>query len=169
MQAYARDGQLPLSFAQQRLWFLYQLEPNSSAYNILEALRLLGQLNLTALEQSFISKKDSARLDKTGDLTRYLPDGNIEFLNRIDQQVKIRGFRIELGDIEAALGQHPQVLSVVVIAREDIPGDKRLVAYLVLNQQLTPTISEWREFLMRKLPGYMIPSAFVYLDSLPLV
>ncbi len=109
-----------------------------------------------------------ARLYKTGDLARYLPDGNIQFLGRIDHQVKIRGFRIELGEIEAVLGQHPAVQETVVVAREDIPGDKRLVAYLVIKQGPVPTFNELRSFLKEKLPEYMVPSAFMFLDALPL-
>jgi len=108
------------------------------------------------------------RLYKTGDLCRYLPDGNIEFLGRLDHQVKIRGFRIELGEIESVLGAHADVGQVVVIAREDTPGDKRLVAYVVGWQGSTCSASELQECLARKLPEYMIPSAFVFLDSLPL-
>lgn len=110
----------------------------------------------------------SDRLYKTGDLARYLPDSNIEFIGRIDHQVKIRGFRIELVEIEAALTQHPLVRESVVIAREDIPGDKRLVAYVVLSSQQTFTVNELREFLKQQLPDYMIPTTFVQLDSLPL-
>ncbi|ACC81527.1 non-ribosomal peptide synthetase [Nostoc punctiforme] len=113
-------------------------------------------------------KIQNSKLYKTGDLARYLPDGNIEYLGRIDHQVKIRGFRIELGEIEAILSQHPAILQVTVIAREDTPGDKCLVAYLALNQEPTPTINELRQFLGSKLPEYMIPSAFVFLETLPL-
>ncbi|MEO1096056.1 MAG: amino acid adenylation domain-containing protein [Cyanobacteria bacterium J06638_28] len=107
------------------------------------------------------------RLYKTGDLARYRPDGVLEFLGRIDHQVKIRGFRIELGEIEAALAQHPLVRETVVIAREDVPGDKRLVAYVVLFQQ-TSTVNELRQFLQQRLPDYMLPTTFVQLDALPL-
>ncbi len=107
------------------------------------------------------------RLYQTGDLARYLPDGTIEFLGRIDHQVKIRGFRIELAEIEAVLSQHPSVQDVVVLAREEEPGDKRLVAYVVPGE-VTPTTHDLRGFLKEKLPDYMIPSAFVWLDSLPL-
>jgi amino acid adenylation domain-containing protein len=108
------------------------------------------------------------RLYKTGDLARYLTDGKIEFLGRIDHQVKIRGFRIELGEIEALLEQHPQVRETVVVAREDIPNDCRLVAYLVNHDNATPSVNELRGFLKEKLPEYMLPSAFVVLDALPL-
>jgi amino acid adenylation domain-containing protein/non-ribosomal peptide synthase protein (TIGR01720 family) len=107
------------------------------------------------------------RLYKTGDLARFLPDGNIEFLGRLDHQVKIRGFRIELGEIEALLSQHPDVQEVVVIAREDIPGDKRLVAYIVLNQ-IDASVTTLKRFLQEKLPYHMVPAVFVILDSLPL-
>ncbi|MFM8307935.1 MAG: non-ribosomal peptide synthetase [Microcystis aeruginosa] len=108
------------------------------------------------------------RLYKTGDLARYLPDGNIEYLGRIDNQVKIRGFRIELGEIEAVLSQHNYVEITCVIAREDSPGIKRLVAYIVPPKNVTPSTSELRQFLKARLPDYMIPSAFVTLDVLPL-
>ncbi|MBD2562852.1 MULTISPECIES: non-ribosomal peptide synthetase [Nostoc] len=111
---------------------------------------------------------NSDRLYKTGDLARYLPDGTIEYLGRIDNQVKIRGFRIELGEIETVLSQHEDVQASCVIARQDNPGDKRLVAYLVAHQDCKPAISELRQFLKAKLPEYMVPSAFVILKSLPL-
>ncbi|ACC81529.1 hybrid non-ribosomal peptide synthetase/type I polyketide synthase [Nostoc punctiforme] len=111
---------------------------------------------------------EGSRLYKTGDLARYLPDGNIEYLGRIDNQVKVRGFRIELGEIEVILSQHPAALQVAVIAREDVPGDKRLVAYLVLNQEEAPTVNDLRQFLKQKLPNYMMPSAFVFLETLPI-
>jgi amino acid adenylation domain-containing protein len=107
-----------------------------------------------------------ARLYKTGDLARYLPNGEIEFLGRVDHQVKIRGFRVELGEIEAVLGQHPAVRETVVMAREDAPGGKRLVAYMVADEPATT--SELRRFLKDRLPDYMVPAAFVFLDALPL-
>lgn len=114
------------------------------------------------------SNEPGAHLYKTGDLARYLSDGNIEFLGRLDNQVKIRGFRIEPGEIEAVLAQHQAVQEVVVMVREDIPGNKRLVAYLVVNQLAAPTIPQLQQFLKQKLPEYMVPSAFVLLDALPL-
>ncbi|MFL9458822.1 phosphopantetheine-binding protein [Tolypothrix bouteillei VB521301_2] len=101
-------------------------------------------------------------------MARYLPDGNIEYLGRIDNQVKIRGFRIELGEIEAVLSQHEHVQSSVVTAREDIPSNKRLVAYIVASPQVTPTLNELRSFLKEKLPDYMVPNTIVLLESLPL-
>jgi amino acid adenylation domain-containing protein len=106
------------------------------------------------------------RLYKTGDLCRYLPDGNIEFIGRLDHQVKIRGFRIELGEIENTLTLHPDVRQAVVLAREDRPGDKRLVAYLLCSQQLS--VEQLHDHLSQTLPDYMIPSAFVFLDAMPL-
>jgi acyl carrier protein len=110
----------------------------------------------------------SERLYKTGDLARYLPEGSIEFVGRMDQQIKIRGFRVELGEIEAVLGQHPAVQTSVVVAREDVPGDKRLVAYLVPAPGFNLTASDLRAFLGSKLPDYMVPTAFVRLEALPL-
>jgi amino acid adenylation domain-containing protein len=108
------------------------------------------------------------RLYKTGDLARYRPDGNIEFLGRKDNQIKIRGFRIELGEIEAVLREHPTVREAVVLAREDKPGDKRLVAYIVPYEKPKPTMSELQMFLKENLPDYMIPSVFLRLNTLPL-
>jgi amino acid adenylation domain-containing protein len=107
-------------------------------------------------------------LYKTGDLARYLPDGNIEYLGRIDNQVKVRGFRIELGEIEAVLSQCSEVQSTAVIVREDTPGDKRLVAYAVLAADSQTTSSELRQFLANQLPAYLVPNTFVILDRLPL-
>jgi amino acid adenylation domain-containing protein len=109
------------------------------------------------------------RLYRTGDLVHYLPDGNIQFLGRADHQVKVRGFRIELGEIEITLGQHPAVRDAVVIARQDVPGEKRLVAYVVLNPQhsLASPVAELHHFTREKLPDYMMPSAFVILEALP--
>jgi amino acid adenylation domain-containing protein len=132
-----------------------------------------GYINRTeATKEKFIanpfSRDPDSRLYKTGDLGRYLPDGNIEFLGRIDNQVKVRGYRIELGEIEVVLGQHPMVQSSVVVVREDTPGDKRLVAYAVSQQGESFDAAEIRKYLKQKLPEYMIPSAFVLLDELPL-
>ncbi|EGJ28874.1 MULTISPECIES: amino acid adenylation domain-containing protein [Moorena] len=104
---------------------------------------------------------------KTGDLARWRPDGNLEYLGRIDHQVKLRGFRIELGEIESVLGQHPQVQEGVVVVREDSPGNPQLVAYVTHPQGTTVTPSKIRQFLKEKLPDYMVPSVFVTLDSLP--
>jgi amino acid adenylation domain-containing protein len=113
-------------------------------------------------------KKAGGRLYKTGDLCRYLPDGNIEYLGRIDHQVKIRGFRIELGEIEAALNKHPGIRDAVVIVREDLPGDPRLVAYLVARDGAAPTADDLSRELRSSLPDHMVPSAFVLLDYFPL-
>ena len=106
------------------------------------------------------------RLYKTGDIVKYLPDGNIEFIGRADHQVKIRGFRIEPGEVEAVLGRHANVETAVVVVREDEPGERQLVAYIVPRNGSVP--NEWRDFLRGKLPAYMIPSAFVELDALPM-
>ena len=113
------------------------------------------------------SNQPGARLYKTGDLARYLADGNIQFLGRIDYQVKIRGFRIELGEIETILTAHPEVRQALVVDQEDTTGSKYLAAYVVPNQK-SPTMHDLRSFLKQKLPDYMIPVAFVFLDTLPL-
>ena len=134
------------------------------------ALGYLHRPELTA--ERFIANpfrpEFGARLYKTGDLARWLPDGQIEFLGRMDCQVKVRGFRIEPGEIETVLAQHGDVGECVVVAREDAPGQKQLVAYVVAAQGATPSVSELRGFLQQKLPHYMVPSLFVFLDSLPL-
>jgi amino acid adenylation domain-containing protein len=114
------------------------------------------------------SEDSSARLYKTGDLVRYRADGNVEFLGRIDHQVKVRGFRIELGEVEGVLGRHAGLREAVVVAREDVAGDKRLVAYVAPVAESAPTVGELRGFLRQTLPEYMVPSAVVYLEALPL-
>jgi amino acid adenylation domain-containing protein len=136
--------------------------------------------NSSFVPNPFISYKHSSSgnnqdvIYKTGDLGRWLPDGNIEFLGRIDHQVKLRGFRIELGEIEALLTQHSSVRSPVVVVREDIPGDKRLIAYIVPNitesqqNNIASVPITLRNFLKEKLPEHSIPSDFVLLEALPL-
>jgi len=114
------------------------------------------------------SQEPGERLYKTGDLARYLPNGQLEYIGRNDAQVKIRGFRIEPGEIEAVLSQHPAVRTAVVVVREDIAGDKRLVAYIVADQGQSSTSGELRRYLQQRLPNYMLPSAFVALETLPL-
>jgi len=161
--------------------------PNARVYILDDALRPLpigvagemhiggvglarGYLNRPVLTaEKFIpdpfSREPNARLYKTGDRARFLADGNIEFLGRGDHQVKLRGLRIELGEVEAALNQHSAVQSAVVVAREDVPGEKRLVAYVVA--QAAP--EELRRFLKAKLPEHMVPAVFVAIESLPLL
>ncbi len=114
------------------------------------------------------SAAPGSRLYRTGDLARYLADGDIEYLGRIDHQVKIRGFRIELGEIESVLAQHPGIREAACLVREDEPGSKRVVAYLVAKDGAEPTALELRAFVQQKLPEYMTPSAFVQLPALPL-
>jgi amino acid adenylation domain-containing protein len=114
------------------------------------------------------SEVPGARLYKSGDLAKYRPDGKIEFIGRIDHQVKIRGFRIELGEIEATLLQHPKLEAAIVIAREDRPSEKRLVAYVVARPGVAMAGGELRDFLSERLPEYMIPMAFVELPFVPL-
>ncbi|NEQ20441.1 MAG: amino acid adenylation domain-containing protein, partial [Microcoleus sp. SIO2G3] len=123
---------------------------------------------LPPLKKGGIQNPKSERLYKTGDKVRYLPDGNIEFLGRIDRQVKIRGFRIELGEIESVLSQHPSVREVVVSARDDESGQRYLVAYVVPSQDSACAVDELRCTLREKLPDYMVPSTFVKLKALPL-
>jgi len=114
------------------------------------------------------SDAPGARLYKTGDVARWRSDGNIEFLGRVDDQVKIRGFRVEPAEVEAVLGQHPALRGTAVLARMDASGDERLVAYVVPHRQTAPTARELAGYLRERLPEYMMPSAFVTLDSLPL-
>ena len=130
-----------------------------------------GYFNRSELtKEKFISNPfvSGERLYKTGDLARYLPDGTIEFLGRIDHQVKIRGFRIEPGEIESVLIDHPAVKQSVVALREDDQGENYLVGYIVPKSQDKPSISNLVTYLRQKLPEYMVPSAFVTLDALPL-
>jgi amino acid adenylation domain-containing protein len=127
----------------------------------------LGRPELTAaafLPDPFADEPGS-RLYRTGDLARYRPDGEIDFLGRIDHQVKVRGFRIELGEIEAALLRHPEVREAAVLVREDRPGDKRIVAFVVGHP---PELTELRTFLSSQLPAYMVPSVVASLEALPL-
>lgn len=114
------------------------------------------------------SGQPDSRMYRTGDLARLLTDGNIEFLGRIDHQVKVRGFRIELGEIEVELNEHPDIVDVVVLAREFKSGDHRLVAYLVAESGAELTVGDLRVYLKKKLPDYMVPSAFMIMDEFPL-
>jgi amino acid adenylation domain-containing protein len=114
------------------------------------------------------SETPGERLYRSGDLGRFLADGNLEFAGRIDNQIKLRGFRIELEEIEVALAQHCEVAQAVVILREDNPGDKRIVAYVVPRIEQTARAFELRKYLSERLPEYMVPSAFVFQKSLPL-
>ena len=114
------------------------------------------------------STQPGARLYRTGDVARFLADGNIEFLGRTDHQVKVRGFRIELGEIESALGAHALVREAAVMARDDRPGEKRIVAYVLPHEGQLPSTTELRRHLQGRLPDYMLPSAFVMVDSMPL-
>jgi amino acid adenylation domain-containing protein len=130
----------------------------------------------SSISEASSHKRPDRRLYKTGDLVRYLPDGNLEFIGRIDDQVKIRGFRIELGEIESILTQHPHIREAAIVVREEILNNKRLVAFLVTStglkseqvQELETIKSSVRQFLQERLPNYMLPSAFVFLDSLPI-
>jgi acyl carrier protein len=108
------------------------------------------------------------RLYRSGDLGRYRANGEIEYLGRMDQQVKIRGHRVELGEIEAVLAQHPDVRESAVVARQEPPGDVRLIAYLVPRGKTAPPDPTLRDFLKRSLPAYMVPSRFVPIERLPL-
>jgi amino acid adenylation domain-containing protein len=132
------------------------------------ALGYFNRPDLTA--ERFIASPfvAGATLYKTGDLCRFRGDGALEFLGRLDFQVKLRGYRIELGEIEAVLAQHPAVALAVTIVREDTPGDKRLVAYLVANPDLPLSEADLRAFASATLPGYMVPTAYVVLAAMPL-
>ncbi|HSK80241.1 MAG TPA: amino acid adenylation domain-containing protein, partial [Thermoanaerobaculia bacterium] len=127
-----------------------------------------GRPDLTAerfLPDRFVSGEPGARLYRTGDLARRRASGEIEILGRIDHQVKIRGFRIELGEVEAAVAAHPAVAAAVAVAREDRPGDRRLVAYAVLREELPP--ESLRDFVRERVPSHLVPTVFVVLDALP--
>ncbi|HYO56981.1 amino acid adenylation domain-containing protein, partial [Archangium sp.] len=130
----------------------------------------LGRPELTA--ERFIpepfSGREGARLFRTGDVARYLANGELEFIGRRDEQVKIRGFRIELGEMEVVLLQHPAVSTATVIVREDVPGNQRLVAYVVPEPERDADAAVLRAFLKERLPEYMVPSAFVSMEALPL-
>jgi len=112
-------------------------------------------------------KESGARMYRTGDLVRRLADGHFEFLGRMDGQIKLRGFRVELGEIDSVLATHPSIKEAVVVLREDAPGDKRLVAYLVPNAGGIPAAGELRSFLLPKVPDYMVPAGFITLPSMP--
>jgi amino acid adenylation domain-containing protein len=129
-----------------------------------------GYLNRPELtEQRFVPDPfHGGLMYRSGDLARRLHDGDLEFLGRVDQQVKIRGFRIELGEVEAAIAEHPAVGQVAVIDREDTPGERKLVAYLVAGSPPPTLIADLRESLRKRLPDYMVPAHFVYVDALPL-
>jgi amino acid adenylation domain-containing protein len=131
----------------------------------------LGRPGLTAerFRPDPFAGEPGSRLYRTGDRVRLLPEGTVEFLGRLDDQVKLRGFRIELGEIEATLAVHPQVHQAVVLAREDEPGERRLVAYLVpVEGASKPLVAACRLFLQQRLPDYMVPAAFIVLAALPL-
>lgn len=128
-----------------------------------------SELNEEKFAENSFSNSGSSLLYKTGDLARFRNDGNIEFMGRLDHQVKIRGYRIELGEIEAVLRDHPGVNEVVVLAREDQPGEKRIVAYIESHHHTPATINDLRDYLHSKVPDYMVPSAFVLMDALPLM
>jgi aspartate racemase len=132
-----------------------------------------GYLNRPQLtDEKFVANPFSTnradRLYRTGDRARFLADGRIEYLGRVDNQVKIRGHRVEPAEVEAALNKHPLVNRSVVVAREDQPGEKRLVAYVVLSEEVETIISDLRRWVKQQLPDYMVPSSFVVLDELPL-
>ncbi|HXQ73430.1 MAG TPA: amino acid adenylation domain-containing protein, partial [Pyrinomonadaceae bacterium] len=127
-----------------------------------------GYLNREELTNERFVELEGARYYRTGDRVRYLADGNLEFLGRIDEQVKIRGFRIEPGEIETALTEHSSVSEAIVLACEDERGDKRLVAYIVSDREHELSAGELRSYLSERLPEYMIPSYFVMLDTIPL-
>ena len=132
-----------------------------------------GYLNRPELTQErFVpnpfSADATARLYRTGDLVRYRVDGNLEFLGRMDFQVKVRGHRIELGEIETILSRHEAIREAVIVVREDMPGDKRLVAYLLPQPGHQPSNATMREYLLSQLPEYMVPANFIWLETFPL-
>ncbi len=128
----------------------------------------LPELTNERFVEAELTGSKKSRIYRTGDRARYGKNGEIEFLGRIDNQVKIRGFRIELGEIEAVLTAYPDVLESVVLAREDTPGEKRLVAYMVVKPNTSPAVNKIRSTLQHNLPDYMLPTAWVFLDEMPL-
>src|SRR5207249_4935428 len=134
------------------------------------ALGYLGRSELTA--EAFVPDPfgpvPGARLYKTGDRARFLPDGEVEFLGRADDQVKVRGYRIEPGEIEAVLAQHPSLRQGAVVVQEPAPGDRRLVAFVVAEPGEVVLVGDLRAFLRQRLPPYMVPAAIVALEALPL-
>jgi acyl carrier protein len=129
-----------------------------------------GYLNSPQLtEERFLPNPflPGRKMYKTGDLAKWLPSGVLEYLGRTDDQVKLRGFRIELAEIEALLSRHPRLQDAVVMLREDAPGDKRLVAYIVPSDETVPETNELRGYLLEKLPEFMVPFAFIELKALP--
>ncbi|HLO86302.1 MAG TPA: amino acid adenylation domain-containing protein, partial [Nostocaceae cyanobacterium] len=179
-EAIAKGGALPIASPIANTQF-YILDP----YNQLVPIGVAGELHIggAGLARGYLHQSEltaqkficnpfnsdsTSRLYKTGDLVRYQPDGTIEFLGRIDHQVKLRGFRIELGEIESALNQHPNIQASVVIVRENQPGDRHLVAYLVSKSPQVIDTTQIRSFLQQKLPSYMLPTALIILDELPL-
>jgi acyl carrier protein len=137
--------------------------PWGDAYGTAFSLRYVAPVYRNSITNPF---DDSSRLYKTGDLARYLPDGNLQYLGRKDNQVKVRGFRIELGEVEAVLAQHSAVKQTAVTVKTDHSGNSRLIAYLVTDTAVTG--EELKQFLGEQLPNYSIPSAYVFLDTLRL-
>ncbi|HEV8543932.1 MAG TPA: amino acid adenylation domain-containing protein [Verrucomicrobiae bacterium] len=125
------------------------------------------ELTLEKFPAHPFKRESGAQLYRTGDLARFDAEGNVEFVGRIDHQIKLRGFRIELGEIEAELAKHEHVANNVVMLREDIPSDKRLVAYII-PKGATPSAADLRSHLRAHLPDYMVPAAFVFMDTFPL-
>ena len=158
------------SWTRQASRFPSELQAKSGSAVMAWHLDIIADPSLrpNALSHNRFSDRPGARLYRTGDLGRWLPDGRLQHLGRVDNQVKIRGFRIELGEIETALDAHPMVRQSAVVVREIAPGDTRLVAYIVAKDGEDLTVSEVRRYLRATLPDYMIPSFVMTLQSLPL-
>ena len=142
--------------------YLNRPELNEEKFVSVPISRFYGQSNISVSDQTPV-----ARLYRTGDIARYLPDGVVEFLGRKDHQVKLRGFRIELGEVESAFNSHPGIKEGVIAVKES-GGEKKLVAYYVPSQSGVPMVGELRDFLKQKLPDHMIPAAFIEITELPL-
>jgi acyl carrier protein len=171
-----------LSSQQERLWRLLPQSGANHPFRSVCAAELRGTLDVSRLARGYLNRPGltasrfvphpwgaaGERLYRTGDLVRWTAGGELEYLGRVDRQVKLRGYRVELGEVEAALSSRAGVRGCAVKLREDVPGEKRLAAYVVLEPGYTPALKDWRQQLGEGLPEYLLPNTFVVLAGLPL-